>query len=322
MAQLGVKDIGKKVKAQGAFTQLGLVIALALMVAAISIAKPVFLRPENLINVLRQVSMNGILAVGMTLVILTGGIDLSVGSLVAVTGVISGYMLLQGAGWFVAVAVSILSAVLFGLFNGTLIAYCGLPPFIATLACQTIGRGFALLFSDGKPFAISNKAFLDIGKGSILGIPTPIWILAAVCLIAAVVLNFSTFGRHVYAFGGNRNATKLAGIKTRFLELMVYVIVALMSGITGVILAARISSGQPTAGTGFELDAIAAVAIGGTSMAGGVGRLSGTILGFIIIGVLSNALTLLEVNSFWQPVVKGFIIIGAVLIDLRSKRKE
>jgi len=322
MAQLSVRDIGKKMKARGAFTQLGLIIALVLMVIAISIAKPVFLKPDNLINVVRQVSMNGILAVGMTLVILTGGIDLSVGALVAVTGVISGYMLLQGAGWLAAAVVSILSAVLFGVFSGTLIAYFGLSPFIATLACQTIGRGFSLLFSDGKPFAISNKAFLDIGKGSALGIPIPIWILTVVCGIAAVVLNFTTFGRRVYAFGGNRNATKLAGVKTRFMELMVYVISALMAGITGVILAARISSGQPTAGSGFELDAIAAVAIGGTSMGGGVGKLSGTILGFIIIGVLSNALTLLEVNSFWQPIVKGFIIIVAVLIDLRGKRKE
>lgn len=309
-------------KFKGLYTLLGLVVFIVVMVVVMAIVSPVFLTSGNIINIIRQVSLNGILAVGLTFVILTGGIDLSVGSLVAVTGVIVGSMLINGYNTWEAVAVGVLISVLFGVFNGVMIAYCSLPPFIATLAGQTIGRGFALVFSDGKPYAVTDKAFLNIGKGSMLGIPIPIWILFIVCVVAAIMLNYTTYGRHVYAFGGNRNATKLSGVKTRFVEMMVYVISALMAGIVGVILAARISSGQPTAGTGYELDAIAAVAIGGTSMSGGIGTLSGTILGFIIIGVLSNSLTLLNVSSFYQQIVKGAIILIAVLMDMRSKRKE
>jgi ribose/xylose/arabinose/galactoside ABC-type transport system permease subunit len=316
------KSAEKRAQIKGLYTLLGLLVFIALMVIIMAIVSPVFLTSGNLINIIRQVSLNGILAVGLTFVILTGGIDLSVGSLVAVTGVVVGSMLVNGYGWMEAVVAGIAISVLFGVFNGVMIAYCGLPPFIATLAGQTIGRGFALVFSDGKPYALANKDFLNIGKGSALGIPIPIWILLIVCAVAAIVLNKTTYGRHVYAFGGNRNATKLSGVKIKFVEMIVYVISALMAGIVGVILAARISSGQPTAGTGYELDAIAAVAIGGTSMSGGIGTLSGTILGFIIIGVLSNSLTLLNVSSFYQQIVKGAIILIAVLMDMRSKRKE
>mgnify|MGYP000867222860 CR=1 FL=1 len=316
------KLVEKRARFKGLYTLLGLVIFILLMVVAMSIVSPVFLTSGNIINIIRQVSLNGILAVGLTFVILTGGIDLSVGSLVAVTGVVVGSMLVNGYSALEAVVAGVAISVLFGVFNGVMIAYCSLPPFIATLAGQTIGRGFALVFSDGKPFAVSDKDFLVIGKGSLLGIPIPIWILFVVCVVAGIVLNYTTYGRHVYAFGGNRNATKLSGVKTKFVEMMVYVISALMPGIVGIILAARISSGQPTAGTGYELDAIAAVAIGGTSMSGGVGTLSGTILGFIIIGVLSNSLTLLNVSSFYQQIVKGAIILIAVLMDMRSKRKE
>ncbi len=322
MSQLKAPAANGANKFKGLVTLLGLVVFIAVMVVVMAIVSPVFLSSGNLINILRQVSLNGILAVGLTFVILTGGIDLSVGSLVAVTGVVVGSMLINGYNAWQAALCGILISVLFGVFNGAMIAYCSLPPFIATLAGQTIGRGFALVFSDGKPYAVTDKDFLAIGKGALIGIPIPIWILFFVCVIAGIVLNYTTYGRHVYAFGGNRNATKLSGVKTKFVEMMVYVISALMAGIVGVILAARISSGQPTAGTGYELDAIAAVAIGGTSMSGGIGTLSGTILGFIIIGVLSNSLTLLNVSSFYQQIVKGAIILIAVLMDMRSKRKE
>lgn len=302
--------------------RFGLLIVIVLMVIIMSIVSPVFLSYNNIINILRQVSINGILAVGMTFVILTGGIDLSVGSLVAVTGVIVGNLLLQGHNIVVAIAVSMLVSVLFGAFSGVMIAYCGLPPFIATLAVQTIGRGFALVYSDGRPFAISDATYKLIGKGTWLAIPIPIWIMVVVCVIAIIILNFTTYGRHVYAFGGNRHATKLSGVRIKGVEMIVYVISAFCAAIVGIILASRISSGQPTAGEGYELDAIASVAIGGTSMAGGVGALSGTIMGFIIIGVLSNSLTLLNVSSFYQDIVKGFIILFAVLMDMRTKRRE
>ncbi len=306
----------------GMLRKFGLLFVIILMIVVMSIVSDVFLTSTNIVNILRQVSINGILAVGLTFVILTGGIDLSVGSLVAVTGVVAGNLLLSGQNAFVAVLISILAATAFGVFNGVMISFCGLPPFIATLATQTIGRGFALVYSDGKPFAISEPNFLFIGKGDFLGIPVPIWILLFVCLIAYVVLNFTTYGRHVYAFGGNRNATKLAGVRTRLVEASTYVIAAALAGVAAVILAARISSGQPTAGQGYELDAIAAVAIGGTSMTGGVGSLLGTIMGFIIIGIVGNALTLLNVSSFYQQIVKGAIILIAVLFDMRTKRKS
>ena len=317
MAKKGVQNR----LASDLFRKFGLLIVIVLMIVIMTFVSPVFLTSGNIINILRQVSLNGILAVGMTFVILTGGIDLSVGSLIAVSGVIAGSLLLQGQSAFVAVTVSVLVAVAFGLFNGIMISYCGLPPFIATLAGQTIGRGFALVYSDGKPFAISNPEYLAIGKGSFLGIPIPIWILFFVCLLAFIILTFTTFGRHIYAFGGNRNATKLSGVRTKRVEAAAYIISGLLSGIVAVILSARISSGQPTAGEGYELDAIAAVAIGGTSMTGGVGTLNGTIMGFIIIGILSNSLTLLNVSSFYQQIVKGVIILVAVLLDMREKKK-
>ncbi|MEF9894411.1 MAG: ABC transporter permease, partial [Clostridia bacterium] len=238
MTHIGTQGDASKTK--NLYTRFGLLIVIIIMLVGMSFASPVFMTYGNIINILRQVSLNGILAVGLTFVILTGGIDLSVGSLVAVSGVIVGNMLLSGHGVLWSIVVSISASLAFGLFNGLMIAYCGLPPFIATLAGQTIGRGFALVYSDGKPFAVSNEAFKAIGKGSFWGIPIPIWILLVVCLVAAVVLNYTTFGRHVYAFGGNRNATKLAGVKTRVVELMVYVISALMAGIVAIILAARI----------------------------------------------------------------------------------
>ena len=302
--------------------RFGLLIIILLMVTVMSFVAPVFRTPGNLINILRQVSINGILAVGLTFVILTGGIDLGVGSLVAVTGVIVGSMLLNGHSVVESIAVSMFVSILFGIFNGVMIAYFGLPPFIATLATQTIGNGFALVYSNGRPFAISNEVFKNIGKGSIVGIPIPIIIMVSVCVVALLVLNFTTFGRHIFALGGNRNAAKLSGVRTRRVELLVYVISAFCAAVVGIILASRISSGQPTAGKGYELDAIASVAIGGTSMSGGVGQLSGTIMGFIIIGILSNSLTLLNVSSFYQDIVKGFIILFAVLMDMRTKKRE
>lgn len=311
----------RQFKAQDLFRKFGLLMVILLMVLVMSLASPTFLTSNNIINILRQVSMNGILAIGMTFVILTGGIDLSVGSIVAVTSVIAGSIVQSGRPWLAVVA-GLVVATLFGLFNGLMIAFFRLPPFIATLALTTIGRGFALVYSDGRPYTITNKDFLAIGKGAFLGIPIPIWILAGVLLVAYVLLAQTTFGRYVYAIGGNRNAAKLSGVATKAVEFMVYVISGFGCGIVGIILSARISSGQPTAGEGFELDAIAATAIGGTSMNGGVGGLFGTTMGFIIIGMLSNSLNLLNVSSFYQQIVKGFIILAAVLFDMGAKRRK
>jgi Ribose/xylose/arabinose/galactoside ABC-type transport systems, permease components len=302
--------------------EFGLVFVIILIVVTMAIVKPVFLSPNNLLNVLRQVSTNGILAVGMTFVILTGGIDLSVGSIIAVTSVICGSILAVGGGTTAAIVAGVAIAVAFGIVNGYLIAYVGFQPFIATLATTTIARGFAMVYSDGKPYSILEPSFLNIGQGYLLGIPIPIIVLVIVCILGSVTLQLTTFGRYVFAIGGNKNAAKLSGVSTRKVEMMVYIISGLCCGIVGLILSARISSGQPNAAEGFELDAIAATAIGGTSMAGGLGGLRGTIFGFIIIGLISNSLNLINVNSFWQQIVKGIIILLAVLLDMKTRGKS
>jgi ribose/xylose/arabinose/galactoside ABC-type transport system permease subunit len=302
--------------------KFGLPAVIVLMIIVMSIVSPVFLTRQNIINVLRQVSINGIMAVGLTLVILTGGIDLSVGALVAVTSVITGSLLLAEHSVLVSVLAGVAAALAFGIFSGTLIAVCGLPPFIATLATMTIGRGFALVYSNGRPYVISNKTFISIGQGSTFDIPNPIWILLVICVLAFILLNFTVFGRHIYAFGGNRQAARLAGVRTKLVEISVYVISGFLAGVAAIILSARIRSGQPTAGEGYGLDAIAATAIGGTSMVGGKGSVLGTVMGFIIIGVMSNALTLLNVSSFYQQIVKGVIIIVAVMMDSQTKRRR
>jgi ribose/xylose/arabinose/galactoside ABC-type transport system permease subunit len=309
-------------KGMSLIQRFGLLLFIIILSVAMSIVRPVFLTSENLINVLRQVSMNGILAMGITFVILTGGIDLSIGAVVAVTSVIVGKLLDQGHGVTSAIAWGMLAALIFGIANGLLIAIGQLPPFIATLSTMAIGRGFALVYSNGRPFLILNEQFLAIGKGSSLGVPNPIWILLVVCSLAYILLNFTVFGRHVYAFGGNKQAARLAGVRTKLVEITVYTICGVLAGITAIILTARISSGQPTAGQSYELDAIAATAIGGTSMIGGSGTIGGTIMGFIIIGIMINSLTLLGVSSFYQQIVKGFIIIAAVMLDMQMKRRE
>lgn len=310
------RDLGKIIR------DFGLLFVILFICILMTILKPVFLSSGNILNVLRQISTNGILAVGMTFIILTGGIDLSVGSLVAVTSVISGSLLINGTDVVTACLAGVLAALLFGLLNGYLIAYVGFQPFIATLATSTIGRGFAMVYSNGKPYTIENADFLVIGQGKVLGIPVPIILLVIVCIIGLVVLKCTTFGRYVFAIGGNKYAAKLSGVKTRQVEMFVYIISGICCGIVGLILSARISSGQPTAAEGYELDAIAATAIGGTSMSGGIGGLRGTILGFIIIGLISNSLNLMNVNSFWQQIVKGCIILLAVFLDMKTKGRK
>jgi ribose/xylose/arabinose/galactoside ABC-type transport system permease subunit len=301
--------------------RFGLLAVILLLVLIMSLVKPVFMTSENIINVLRQVSINGVLAIGITFVIMTGGIDLSIGSIVAVTAVITGSLLENGYGLAASIAAGLIAALAFGLFNGLLIAVGGLPPFIATLSSMTIARGFALVYANGRNYVIVHQAFLGIGKGSFLGIPVPVWILLSVCVVAYIVLNFTVFGRHIYAFGGNKQAAKLAGVRVRLVEISAYMITGLLAGLAAIILASRTSAGQPTAGTGYELDAIAAAAIGGISMNGGSGTIGGTIMGFIIIGIMLNSLTLLNVSSFYQQIVKGIIIIVAVMLDMQAKRR-
>jgi ribose/xylose/arabinose/galactoside ABC-type transport system permease subunit len=232
-----------------------------------------------------------------------------------------GSFLEQGHSMVTAITIGITGAIAFGIFNGILIAVSGLPPFIATLSNMTIARGVAMVYSNGRNYVILHEKFLEIGKGYTLGIPNPIWILLVVVVIAYIVLNFTIFGRHILAFGGNRHAAKLAGVRVNLVEASAYVISGLLSGIAAIVLVSRTSTGQPIAGTGYELDAIAAAAIGGTSMTGGSGSIGGTVMGFIIIGIMLNSLTLLNVSSFYQQIVKGLIIIVAVMLDMQAKRR-
>lgn len=302
--------------------QFGLLFVILAIVIIMSIVSPVFLKPQNIINIIRQVSINGIIAVGMTCVILTGGIDLSVGSVVAITSVICGSFLAMGINWFVACISGVAISILFGLFNGYMISYVRFQPFIATLASMAIGRGIALAYSNGKPYPIKDPSFIAIGQGYFLGIPIPIILLVIVVAVGLITLKMTTFGRYIFAIGGNENAAKLSGVRTRRVKLAVYVISAICASIVGLILSARISSGQPTAGESYEMDAIAATAIGGTSMNGGLGSLVGTIEGFILLGLMTNSTNLLNINSFYQQIAKGLLIVVAVFLDMKSKGSE
>ena len=310
------KDIGKIVR------DFGLAAVVLLIIIVMSFLSESFLTTNNITNILRQISINGVLAVGMTFVVLTGGIDLSVGSLVAVTSVICGSLLEGEMNTFLVCIIGVAAAMAFGLLNGYLVSYVGFQPFIATLATMTIGRGFVMVYADGKPYIIKDPSFIFIGQGKIAGIPTLVVILLVICMLGIIILNTTTFGRYIFAIGGNKNAARLSGVKTKKIEMLVYLLSGFCCGIVGLMLSARISSGQPTAGEGYELDAIAAVAIGGTSMNGGIGSLRGTILGFLILGLLSNSMNLMNIDSFYQNIVKGIIIILAVFLDMKTKGKQ
>ncbi len=280
-----------------------------------------FLTVTNLLNVVRQIAVNGILAIGMTIVCLTGGIDLSVGSIVAFSGIIAAGLLRDTS---YPIIVIVLAAVavgaVCGLYNGYFVAYWNAAPFVVTLSMMTIARGLTYVYSDGRPISNLRTEFLTIGKGSIAGIPIPTLILAAVFILGSIMLSKLKFGRYVYAVGGNENAAMVSGINVKRIKMMVYVLSGIACGIAAIILTARVSAGLPQAGESYELDAIAATVIGGTSLSGGRGRLWGTIVGAVLLGIVNNGLDLLNVSSFYQQIVKGLIILGAILID--SKRNN
>jgi ribose transport system permease protein len=292
-----------------------MIIILALLCVILSFTAPNFLEVSNLLNVLKQVSIIAILAAGMTIVILTGGIDLSVGSTVALSGVVSVMASVAGVNTFLAMLIGIGTGYAVGLINGVLTAKAKLPAFIVTLGSFTYVRGLAYVISGGYPIALQATGFKFVGAGYIFGIPVPIYIMVVVYVIMFLVLKYTMFGRHIYAIGGNQEAARLTGIKVEKSLINVYSISGLLAGLGGVVLAGRLYSGQPTAGQMYELDAIAAVILGGTSLTGGVGKIQGTIIGVLIMGVISNGLTLMDVNYYWQLVVKGGVIITAVLID-------
>lgn len=295
--------------------QVGIFAVLVAMIIVMAIMAPNFLSVDNFVNVARAISINAILAAGMTFVILTGGIDLSVGSAVAVSGVTAVLLWNAGAGSVIAVLGGILAGALGGLLNGLLSAYLMLPAFIVTLGAMTYLRGTAYSLTDAQPLIASDLGYRGLGNGTVAGIPTPVVVMVLVYIVCWFVLERTRFGRHVYAIGGNAEAARLAGIKVKQVMTTVYVIAGASAGLAGVIFSARVLSGQPKAGEGYELDAIAAVVLGGTSLFGGRGRVHGTLVGALIIGVLTNGLVLMNVQFFYQLVIKGVVIVLAVAID-------
>lgn len=303
------------------FQSLGPSLGLAIIVIAISFISDDFLTISNILNVLRQISINAVIAFGMTFVILTGGIDLSVGSMLALSGALAAGLMDGGASAWLAVIVGLVSGTVMGAANGLLVTKGKVVPFIATLATMTVYRGLTLVYTEGRPITGLNENFALIGKGYFLEVPTPVfWMLITFGLLY-IILKHTTFGRRVYAIGSNEEATWLSGINTNRIKIFVYSISGLLAALSGIILTSRLNSAQPTAGTAYELDAIAAVVLGGTSLSGGKGWIVGTLIGAMIIGVLDNGLNLLNVSSFYQQVVKGGVILLAVLLD-RSNSKS
>lgn len=295
-------------------------LALVVLIVVVTILNPAFADPANIMNLLRQISINALIAFGMTFVILTGGIDLSVGSILALTSALSAGMMAAGVDPILAIIIGTLLGAIFGALNGILIAKGKLAPFIVTLATMTIFRGLTLVYTEGKPITGlgDSYAFQLFGKGYFLGIPVP----AVTMIIAFIILWFflhkTAFGRKTYAIGGNEKAALISGIKVDRVKVMIYSISGMLAGLAGMILTSRLNSAQPTAGQAYEMDAIAAVVIGGTSLAGGKGRIAGTFIGVLIIGILNNAMNLLGISSFYQQVVKGVVILIAVLLDRKK----
>lgn len=300
--------------------KLGPLIGLIMIVIIITILNPSFMTTDNILNVLRQVSISALIAFGMTFVILTGGIDLSVGSTLALTGAIAATMFASGYDPILTMFVALLLGAILGAVNGVIIAKGKVAPFIATLATMTIYRGLTLVYTDGRP--ISNLgdslSFQMLGKGYFFGIPVPVCTMIVAFIVLYLIIHKTTFGRRVYAVGGNEGAAKLSGINVDRVKIAVYSLTGMLAALAALILTSRLNSAQPTAGESYELDAIAAVVLGGTSLTGGKGWIFGTIVGALIIGVLNNGLNLIGVSSFFQQVVKGIVILIAVLIDRKK----
>jgi len=296
---------------------MGSILALVLLILVMSIALPPFRTVNNIMLLLRQASINGLIAFGMTCVILTGGIDLSVGSILALTSIFAALMLVAGIPELAMIILVLLSGFALGAVNGLCVTKLRLQPFIATLIGMAVFRGLALIFSDGRPISgLSGLPVLDaIGRGFFIYVPVPVWILGIMFCLFFFILNNTTLGRRIYAVGSNATAAQLAGVSITKTKLFVYSMSGLMAAMGGLILLSRLGSAQPTLGIGYELDAIAAVALGGTSMSGGRGRIYGTVAGVLIIAILSNGLNIMGVPSFYQEVVKGIVILLAVLSD-------
>jgi inositol transport system permease protein len=300
----------------GAFRSLGISSILLAMIVVLAVVSPPFINVQNLLNVVRQVSVIAIVGIGVTMVIVTTGIDLASGSVIALVSVIAASHAHPGQHVVVVpVLLGVGVGAVTGAISGVIVAVGRIPAFIATLGMMIAARGAALLYSEGRPISDFSEGFDFIGRGSVLSVPFPIYVVGVAAVAIHVLMTRTRFGKHLYAIGGNEQAAVVCGIDVRRCLIGVYTIAGMLSGLAGVLLTSRISVGQPTAGVGYELDAIAAAVIGGTSLSGGVGTVPGTIIGALIIGVLNNGLDLLRVDPNWQQVIKGVLIVGAVLFD-------
>ena len=295
---------------------IGILIGLVVLFLFLSVATDSFLSTKNMLQVLRQICINGLLAFGMTFVLIIGGIDLTVGSVVAISGVSVVIMLNSGVPLPVALVVALLLGAIVGLLNGGIIALTGMPPFIVTLSLQGTIRGIAYVITDGRSVSCDNAVFNAIGNGYLFGIPIPIYIVAFVMIVISILLYYTRFGRRMYAVGGNITAAGFSGIHVKKIMVQVYVLSGVLSALAGIILASRMYSGQPASGQAYESDAIAAAVLGGTSFNGGIGTVGGTLIGALVIGFLTNGLNLLHISSYVQMIIKGLVIIGAVGIDI------
>ena len=304
------------------FSAYSLYILLLVLIIVVSVLNTNFLSAQNIKNIFQQVSINGILAVGMTFVIITGGIDLSVGSLLGFSGVIAASLVSGGGNPLLAVLAGIAAGLVFGVVNGVLVSYAKIVPFIVTLGMLSIARGFTNVYTHGSPIIKLNKAFTALGQSSFLGIGLPVWIFVCMLLVGYVLLHTTKLGRYTLAVGGNESAAKTSGINTAKIKMFAYTFTGFCCGLAGILMTAKTNAGAPNAGTGYELDAIAAAIIGGTSPSGGKGSIFGTLLGVLIFGIIQNASDILNVSSYIQQVIKGLIIIGAVWADKANRRFE
>jgi erythritol transport system permease protein len=314
-------------------------IALIVVILFFSLAVPTFLSTGNLVLMSKHVALNAFLAMGMTFVIVTGGIDLSVGSIVGLCGMVAGYLMLNGVDLLIGytvyfnvieiVVITLIVGILIGALNGWLITKLNVAPFIATLGTLYVARGAALLSSDGRTFPnlvgnadIGNTGFGYLGAGRILGLPVSVWILIVVALAAAYFAKYTPLGRHIFAVGGNERAARVSGIRVDMVKMFVYMFSGFCAAIVGLVISSELMASHPATGESFELNAIAAAVLGGTSMAGGYGTIGGTIVGAFVIGILSDGLVMMGVSSFWQMVIKGLVIIVAVVVDQAQRRLQ